>query len=98
MISELEEVGRGEKNGLNGGMSVKATNDMNEEYEEVAQVFVEQYNPVNGTHYEFERLRESVFGNPKYGVPGFEIHQIAFIEGKRRRRSSIGKSFFKGSK
>ncbi len=57
---------------------------MNGEYKEIARFFVEQYNLVNGTHYEFECLRKSMFSNPKYRVPGFEIHQIAFIEGKKR--------------
>ena len=57
---------------------------MNENYEEVAQVFVEQYNLSKGTHYEFECLRKSMFSIPKYQYPAHEIYQMAFIEGKKR--------------
>ncbi len=58
---------------------------MKGKYEKVARVFIEQYNLIKGTHYAFERLKQSIFSNPRYRVPGFEIHQMAFIEGKKRR-------------
>ena len=63
---------------------MNGTNDMNENYEEIAQVFVEQYNLNKGTHYEFECLRKSMFSIPKYEHPSLEIYEMAFIEGKKR--------------
>ncbi len=63
---------------------MKRTNDMNENYEEIAQVFVEQYNLIKGTHYEFECLRKSEFSIPIFKFPDLEIYQMAFIEGKKR--------------
>lgn len=60
-------------------------NDMTENYEELAQIFIGQYNLTKGRHFEFECLRKSMFGIPKYEFPACEIYQMAFIEGQRHK-------------
>jgi len=57
---------------------------MDEGHEEIAQVFLEEYNHTKGTHYEFECLRRSMFSIPEYKIPAFKIYQVAFTEGKKR--------------
>jgi len=56
---------------------------MNGKYEEIARVFIEQYNVTKGTHYEFGCRRKSMFSVPKYQFQNLEICQMAFIEGKK---------------
>jgi hypothetical protein len=57
---------------------------VDERHEEIAQLFLEQYNHTKGTHYEFECLRRSMFSIPEYKFPAFKIYQVAFTEGKKR--------------
>lgn len=57
---------------------------MDERHEEIAQLFIERYNFVKGTHYTFECLRKSMFSIPEYKFPAFKIYQMAFTEGKKR--------------
>ena len=57
---------------------------MDEGHEEIAQLFLEEYNHTKGTHYEFECLRRSMFSVPEYKIPAFQIYQMAFTEGKKR--------------
>jgi hypothetical protein len=57
---------------------------MDEGHEEIAQVFLEEYNHTKGTHYEFECLRRSMFSIPDYKLPPSKIYQMAFTEGKKR--------------
>jgi len=55
-----------------------------DEGQEIAQVFLEEYNRTKGTHYEFECLRRSMFSISEYKFPPFKIYQMAFTEGKKR--------------
>ncbi len=57
---------------------------MDERHEEIAQLFIERYNFVKGTHYTFECLRKSMFSIPEHKFAGFEIYQVAFTGGKKR--------------
>jgi hypothetical protein len=57
---------------------------MDEGHEEIAQVFLEEYNHTKGRHYEFECLRRSMFSIPDYKLPPSKIYQMAFTEGKKR--------------
>jgi hypothetical protein len=57
---------------------------VDEGHEEIAQVFLEQYNHTKGTQYEFEYLRRSMFSIPEYRFPAFKIYRMAFTEGKKR--------------
>ena len=56
---------------------------MNGKYEEVAQVFIEQYNLTKGTHYRFKCLRTSIFSSPMHQYPALEIYQMVFTEGEK---------------
>jgi len=70
---------------LVGGMIKRGGNSpMDGRHEEVAQLFLEQYNHTKGTHYEFEFLRRSMFSIPEYKFPAFKIYRMAFTEGKKR--------------
>lgn len=57
---------------------------MNERHKEIAQIFLDQYNHIKGTHYKFECLRKSMFSIREYKFPASEIYQMAFTEGKKR--------------
>jgi len=70
---------------LVGGMIKRGGNSpMDGRHEEVAQLFLEQYNHTKGTHYEFEFLRRSMFSIPEYKFPAFKVYRMAFTEGKKR--------------
>lgn len=70
---------------LVGGMIKRGGNSpVDERHEEIAQLFLEEYNHAKGTHYEFECLRRSMFSIPEYKFPAFKIYQMAFTEGKKR--------------
>lgn len=57
---------------------------MNVEQHQIARLFIDQYNHIKGTRYQFECFRRSMFSTPKYKYPAFEIYQIAFTEWKKR--------------
>jgi hypothetical protein len=62
---------------------------MNGKYEEVARVFIEQYNLTKGTHYRFECLRTSIFSSPMLQYPALKIYQMVFTEGEKEEDAFV---------